>query len=305
MTHHSFVPEEGTTESTGGATDAAIVIDHVSREFRSRRSSLFGPAPVVHALSDVSLVVPRRSRFGIVGESGSGKTTLVRLIAALDRPSSGRVVIDGTDISTLTDRQLRPTRKRLQLVFQDPMGSLNPRMRIGEIVGEPLQVQGASGIADRVAAVLEQVGMPASVMNRYPHQFSGGQRQRISIARAIAPRPAILLADEAVSALDVTIRAQILQLLDELATVEDFTMVFVSHDLSVIQRVCDRVAVLHRGKLVETGTIDEVYGSPQEEYTRELLGAVPTLERGLASALERQACKAAREPWASNHSDGA
>lgn len=269
-------------------TPDAVLIEDVSRQFKRPRQSLFAAPPVVDALVGVNIRVPRRSRFGIVGESGSGKTTLVRLIAALDRPTSGRVVIDGNDISTLSDKHLRPLRERLQLVFQDPMGSLNPRMRIQDIVAEPLQVQGAPNAHDRVVEVLEQVGMTADVLRRYPHQFSGGQRQRISIARAIAPRPAILLADEAVSALDVTIRAQILDLLDELAASEDFTMIFVSHDLSVIRRVCDRVAVLHRGKVVEQGLTEDIYRRPQQQYTRELLAAVPTLENGLAMARQRR-----------------
>ncbi len=269
-------------------TPDAVLIEDVSRQFKRPRQSLFATPPVVDALVGVNIRVPRRSRFGIVGESGSGKTTLVRLIAALDRPTSGRVVIDGNDISTLSDKHLRPLRERLQLVFQDPMGSLNPRMRIQDIVAEPLQVQGATNAHDRVVEVLEQVGMTADVLRRYPHQFSGGQRQRISIARAIAPRPAILLADEAVSALDVTIRAQILDLLDELAASEDFTMIFVSHDLSVIRRVCDRVAVLHRGKVVEQGLTEDIYRRPQQQYTRELLAAVPTLENGLAMARQRR-----------------
>lgn len=273
---------------TIGSPPDAVLIEDVSRQFKRPRQSLFAAPPVVDALVGVNIRVPRRSRFGIVGESGSGKTTLVRLIAALDRPTSGRVVIDGNDISSLSDKDLRPLRERLQLVFQDPMGSLNPRMRIQDIVAEPLQVQGAANVRDRVVEVLEQVGMTADVLRRYPHQFSGGQRQRISIARAIAPRPAILLADEAVSALDVTIRAQILDLLDELAASEDFTMIFVSHDLSVIRRVCDRVAVLHRGQVVEQGLTEDIYRRPQQQYTRELLAAVPTLENALAMARQRR-----------------
>ncbi len=277
-----------TTENETDTETDAVLIDNVSRQFKRPRQSLFSPPPVVDALVEVNLRVPRRSRFGIVGESGSGKTTLVRLIAALDRPTSGRVVIDGNDISQLSDKALRPLRERLQLVFQDPMGSLDPRMRIQDIVAEPLQVQGSADVRDRVVQVLEQVGMSADVLRRYPHQFSGGQRQRISIARAIAPRPAILLADEAVSALDVTIRAQILDLLDELAAAEDFTLVFVSHDLSVIRRVCDRVAVLHQGRVVEMGLTEEIYTNPQQQYTKDLLAAVPTLDRGLAMARARR-----------------
>ena len=274
--------------STAAATDA-VVIDDVTREFRRRRSSPFTAGGSVTALDHVSLTIPRRSRFGIVGESGSGKTTLVRLIAALDRPTSGRVVVDGVDISALPESSLRPLRSRLQLVFQDPMGSLDPRMRIAQIVAEPLLAQRATGVAERVRSVLAEVGLDETALRRYPHQFSGGQRQRISIARAIAPRPSILLADEAVSALDVSSRGQMLELLDRLATSEDFTLVFVSHDLSVIRRVCDRVAVLRSGRMVETGPTAQVYDDPQHDYTRELLAAVPTLQQGLAKARTRAA----------------
>ncbi|WP_240615726.1 ABC transporter ATP-binding protein [Nakamurella deserti] len=264
----------------------AVVLDDVSRVFR-RRAAPFRAPSETRALDHVSLTVPRRSRFGIVGESGSGKTTLVRLVAALDRPTDGTVTVDGTDITALPESGLRPLRRRLQLVFQDPMGSLDPRMRIGDIVAEPLHAQGASGVDGRVREVLAEVGLDDGVLRRYPHQFSGGQRQRISIARAIAPRPSILLADEAVSALDVSSRGQVLELLDRLAATEDFTLIFVSHDLSVIRRVCDRVAVLRQGQVVETGTTAQVYADPQHPYTRELLAAVPTLDRGLAAARRR------------------
>jgi ABC-type glutathione transport system ATPase component len=272
--------------STPAAGDAAVVVDDVSKVFH-RRSGPFGAASETRALDHVSLTVPRRSRFGIVGESGSGKTTLVRLIAALDRPTTGTVSVDGTDISDLPESRLRPLRRRLQLVFQDPMGSLDPRMRISDVVAEPLHAQGAPGIDARVREVLAAVGLDDGVLRRYPHQFSGGQRQRISIARAIAPRPSILLADEAVSALDVSSRGQVLDLLDTLADAEDFTLIFVSHDLSVIRRVCDRVAVLRQGRIVESGPTAQVYTDPQHAYTRELLAAVPTLARGLAAARRR------------------
>ncbi len=282
-----------TAPSTEPATtDAAVVVDDVSRVFR-RRSAPFTADQTVSALAGVSLTVPRRSRFGIVGESGSGKTTLVRLIAGLDRPTSGRVTVDGIDISAASERRLRPLRRRLQLVFQDPMGSLDPRMRIADIVAEPLLGSDRAAAADRVRVVLAEVGLDDAALRRYPHQFSGGQRQRISIARAIAPRPSILLADEAVSALDVSTRGQVLDLLDRLARSEDFTLIFVSHDLSVIRRVCDRVAVLRGGRLIETGTTDQVYQEPREDYTRRLLAAVPTIEGGLARARARASAGAA------------
>ena len=283
--------------SVDATAEPVVVLDHVTREFR-RRGAPWQAGSAVVALDDVSLQIPRGSKFGVVGESGSGKTTLVRLVAALDQPTSGRVVVDGVDISRLQERQLRPLRRRLQLVFQDPMGSLDPRMRIRDVVAEPLRSNFGRKVPDsepfptedwraRVSEVLAAVGLDDSALDRYPHQFSGGQRQRISIARAIAPRPGILLADEAVSALDVSTRGQILDLLAELATTEDFTLLFVSHDLSVIRHVCDRVAVLRRGILVESGLIADVYDRPQHPYTAELLAAVPTLAGGVERARGR------------------
>jgi peptide/nickel transport system ATP-binding protein len=219
--------------------------------------------PAVVALDAVSLTVNRGERFGIVGESGSGKSTLVRLMAGLDRPTSGRIRRTG----------------HLQLVFQDPMSSLDPRMRVGDIIAEPLR--GKDRFA-RVAELLTAVGLPESAAGRFPHQFSGGQRQRIAIARALAPHPQVLVADEPVSALDVSVRAQILNLLADLVERYDLTLVFVSHDLSVVRRVCDRVAVLSRGHLVELGPTEQVYEAPQHPYTRQLVSAIPTLKRALS-----------------------
>lgn len=268
-------------------TVPAVQLDHVSRRFSRARTSPLRPGGFVDALDEVSLTIPQRSRFGVVGESGSGKTTLMRLIAALDRPTGGQIRVDGTDITGRTEKHLRALRRSLQIVFQDPMGSLNPRMRVGDIVAEPLQVLRRPDIARTVRAALVDVGLDASAARRFPHQFSGGQRQRISIARAIAPQPRILIADEAVSALDVTIRAQILELIGELTTRHHVTLIFVSHDLSVIRKVCDQVAVLQGGRLVEAGPTEQVYTAPQQDYTRQLLAAVPTLQRSLALARGR------------------
>jgi peptide/nickel transport system ATP-binding protein len=275
---------------------AAVELRGVGRQFQRRRVSPLRPAGVVDALTDVTLTIPRGSRFGVVGESGSGKTTLMRLIAALDRPTAGRIVVDGTDITGRPERQLGFLRRELQIVFQDPMGSLNPRMRIGDIVAEPLHVMRRPDIPATVRRALEDVGLDGSAARRFPHQFSGGQRQRISIARAIAPDPRILIADEAVSALDVTIRAQILELIGRLAAHHEMTLIFVSHDLSVIRHVCDRVAVLQSGRLVETGATAEVYDHPAEPYTRELLAAVPTLTKSLALARRRASETAGARP---------
>ena len=260
----------------------AIRVRDVTRDYRRPRTSLLRPSPPVHALRGVSFDVAPGERFGIVGESGCGKSTLLRIIAGLDRATSGTVCVEGTDISGLRDRQLRFLRARVQLVFQDPMSSLDPRMRVRDIVAEPLVAQGKPADRQRVAALLEAVGLRADAADRYPHQFSGGQRQRISIARALAPQPQILIADEPVSALDVSVRAQVLNLIADLVDEFALTLVFVSHDLSVVGHVCDRVAVMNAGQIVEIGDTGKVYADPQHSYTRTLVAAIPTLRRALA-----------------------
>ncbi|WP_409461858.1 ATP-binding cassette domain-containing protein [Amycolatopsis sp. GA6-003] len=232
----------------------------------------------VHALRGVSFDVSAGERFGIVGESGSGKSTLVRLLAALDRPTAGTVSFQGKRIDSLPERKLRFLRREMQIVFQDPMGSLDPRMRVRDIVSEPLGRRSP----ERVAELLTAVGLPEDAAMRYPHQFSGGQRQRISIARALAPNPSVLIADEPVSALDVSVRAQILDLLARLVDEFSLTLIFVSHDLGVVRHVCDRVAVMRQGEIVEIGAVEQVYAQPEHEYTRELLAAAPNLRTELA-----------------------
>ena len=207
------------------------------------------------ALNDVSLVVRRGERLGVVGGSGSGKTTLLRQVAGLDVPDQGHVLVDAG----------------VQVVFQDPRSSLNPRLRVGRSVAE------GGGDRARVLEVLSEVGLPADAVERYPHQFSGGQRQRISIARAVAGKPEILLADEPVSALDVSVRAQVLELLDELVDEYGLTLVFISHDLSVVREVCSTVAVMREGRIVEHGPTEEVWANPQHEYTKSLLAAIPRI----------------------------
>ncbi|MEU0805221.1 ATP-binding cassette domain-containing protein [Streptomyces sp. NPDC005970] len=260
----------------------AISVRDVTRVYHRPRTSLRHPSPPVNALRGVSFDVPQGQRFGIVGESGCGKSTLLRILAGLDRPTSGGVAIDGRDITGLGERQLGFVRERLQLVFQDPMSSLDPRMRVGDIVAEPLVAQGHPNRRERVAELLEAVGLRADAAERYPHQFSGGQRQRISIARALAPRPKIIVADEPVSALDVSVRAQVLNLIADLVEELSLTLVFVSHDLSVVRHVCDRVAVMNGGQIVESGPTEQVYEDPQHSYTRRLIAAVPTLGKALS-----------------------
>ncbi len=250
----------------------------VRRDYRLPRRSLRGPVPVRHALRDVSLAVAAGERVGIVGESGSGKTTLARLLVGLDAPTAGDIRFEGQSIVGRRERELRSLRAGVQMVFQDPMGSLDPRLTVGTIVAEPLVGLGVPGDrAARVAEVLEAVGLPPGAARRYPHQFSGGQRQRIALARALAPRPRVLVADEPVSALDVSVRAQVLNLLLDLADDLHLTVVLVSHDLSVVRFFCHRVAVLYQGEIVESGPTEAVYANPQHDYTRTLLASIPRI----------------------------
>ncbi|MET7466022.1 ATP-binding cassette domain-containing protein [Nonomuraea sp. NPDC005501] len=261
----------------GSRGEPLIEVRDLTRVYRRPRSSLTRPGEAVHALKGVSLTVHRGERFGIVGESGSGKSTLLRLLCALDRPTSGSVTFGGREVTGRPERSLRFLRRSLQIVFQDPMSSLDPRMRVRDLVAEPLVALGEP-VGNRVAELLDAVGLPASAAGRYPHQFSGGQRQRIAIARALAPRPEVLVADEPVSALDVSVRGQILNLLADLADELGLTLVFVSHDLAVVRHLCETVAVVHDGLIVESGPVDDVWAAPEHPYTRALLAAVPTLE---------------------------
>lgn len=235
----------------------------------------------VTALGGVSFGVNRGDRLGIVGESGSGKSTLIRLLAALDHPTSGEVRFEGNPISALPERQLGFLRRRVQIVFQDPRSSLNPRMKVRDIITEPLRSRLLrSSFADvdadaRVRELMEAVDLPYDQADRYPHEFSGGQRQRIAIARALAPRPDVLIADEPVSALDVSVRAQVLNLLAGLVEELGLTLIFVSHDLTVVRHVCRTALVLQRGRIVESGYTEQIFTDPQEPYTRTLLASVP------------------------------
>jgi ABC-type glutathione transport system ATPase component len=266
-----------------GDREAVITARAVVRRYRRPRRSLTRPGPVVQALRGVDLDIGYGERFGIVGESGSGKSTLIRLLAGLDRPTSGSIRFAGKEIARAPERSLKFLRRDLQMVFQDPMGSLDPRMKVGDIIREPLIALGHPDARGRVAELLDAVGLPAAAADRYPHQFSGGQRQRISIARALSPRPKVLVADEPVSALDVSVRAQILNLLMDLVDEFSLTLVFVSHDLSVVRHVCDTVAVMRDGEIVERGATESVYDNPRHPYTQALLAAAPTLEKALAA----------------------
>jgi peptide/nickel transport system ATP-binding protein len=230
----------------------------LTRVYRLPRTTLLGPRRTLTAVDRVSFGLAGGESLGLVGESGSGKTTLLRLMLGLERPTRGRVVYRGVSL-----------RRDVQIVFQDPVGALDPRMTVAGIVLEPRQ--------QRLHELLDAVGLPRTAAGRYPHEFSGGQRQRIAIARALAPRPRVLLADEPVSALDVSVRAQILNLLEDLRQAFELSLVLVSHDLSVVRHMCERVLVMHRGRIVEEGATRELFSNPRDPYTRRLLDSVPRL----------------------------
>jgi oligopeptide transport system ATP-binding protein len=232
----------------------------------------------VRAVDGVSFSVRSGETLGLVGESGSGKSTLSRAVLQLIKPDSGSVRFEGREIAGLSARRMRPLRREMQMVFQDPYASLNPRKRVGQIVAEPLKLQGiAKGgeLRSRVRELLERVGLSPEHYNRFPHEFSGGQRQRIGIARALALQPKLIVADEPVSALDVSIRAQIVNLLDDLQDELGLAYLFVAHDIGVVRHVSDRIAVMHDGKIVEQGSADQVCEQPKDPYTKKLLAAVP------------------------------
>ncbi|NNE52257.1 MAG: ABC transporter ATP-binding protein [Sulfitobacter sp.] len=239
------------------------------------RKPLLGSAPRIEILRGLTFDVPRGAVLGIVGGSGSGKSTLGRAMLRLLEPTGGSITFEGTDITHLTENQLRPMRHRFQMIFQDPMSSLNPRRRVGGIIAGPLKLHGMDRLTTRVDEALDLVGLPRSFARRFPHELSGGQRQRVGIARAIALRPDFILADEIVSGLDVSSQAQVLNLLGGLVKELGLTLAFISHDLSVIRRLCNRTLVLHQGEIVEEGETAQLFEAPQAAYTRELLQAIP------------------------------
>ena len=262
-----------------------LELDAVVRHYALPRESLFRPAASVHALNGVSLTVEAGRSLGVVGESGSGKSTLARLAMALERPTSGQVRFEGTDLNALAPEALRRMRQHFQMVFQDPYGSLDPRQKVARIVGEPLNAQGGADAATqrrRVGETLEAVGLRAADLDKYPHEFSGGQRQRIAIARALVTRPKLIVADEPVSALDVSVQAQVLNLLIDLQAEFGITYLLISHDLAVVDHVCDEVAVIYLGRIVELGTPGVLFHAAAHPYTRALLDAVPRAEPGAA-----------------------
>ena len=233
----------------------------------------------VKAVDDVSFSIEKGTTVGLVGESGSGKTTIGRALLKLYPATSGEVMLDGRDVLPMGEGEFRPYRRRMQMIFQDPFGSLNPRLSIFQIVGEALEIHFFGMTRDerreRVAQLLKQVGLKPEMMERYPHEFSGGQRQRIGIARALAVKPEFIVCDEPVSALDVSVQAQIVNLLQDLQDELGLTYLFIAHDLAVVEHISDQVLVMYHGKIVESAPAEQIYESPQHEYTRKLLAAVP------------------------------
>jgi oligopeptide/dipeptide ABC transporter ATP-binding protein len=270
--------------------DVLVTVDNVVKLFPVQSGSIRRSDEHVHAVDGVSLEIRRGETLGLVGETGCGKSTLARCIARLLDLTSGQVVFDGRDISKLDARQMRPLRRDMQMIFQDPYGSLNPRRRVGSIIGDPLAIHGVADGKERkrqVQEAMEVVGLNPEHYNRFPAEFSGGQRQRIGVARALVLRPKLVICDEPVSALDVSIQAQIINLLSDLQDLLNLTYLFIAHDLSVVRHVSDRVAVMYLGKVVELGSVDQLYAHGRHPYTHALLSAVPLPDPDLAAQQER------------------
>jgi peptide/nickel transport system ATP-binding protein len=262
-------PGAAGTDHLRDPSETLLRVEHLVVEFPTRGGR-------VHAVSDVSFDVAQGETLGLVGESGCGKSTTGRAVLQLPRPTSGSVTFEGTELTTMPSRDLRRLRPRFQMIFQDPISSLNPRRRVFDIVAEPLVIAGISDtVRHRVNSMLEQVGLDPDAGERRPHQFSGGQCQRISIARALMLEPKLLICDEPVSALDVSVQAQILNLLEDMKARYGLTMVFIAHDLAVVKNVSDRVAVMYLGKLCEVSPADELYQAPRHPYTAALLSSIP------------------------------
>jgi oligopeptide transport system ATP-binding protein len=256
---------------------ALLEVRHLAKEF-SRKKGIFGKGSVLRAVDDVSFAIEKGETFGLVGESGSGKTTTGRCILRLIEPTSGEVLFDGRDVLKLSRGDLRRARRDMQIVFQDPYSSLNPRMRVSDIVEEPLIIHKLGAKAERQQRVKELfalVGLNPDHLRRYPHEFSGGQRQRIGLARALALNPSLVIADEPVSALDVSVQAQVVNLLMELQQRLKLTYLFIAHDLRLVEHICNRVAVMYLGRIVEMGETAKLFAAPQHPYTRALLSAIP------------------------------
>jgi oligopeptide/dipeptide ABC transporter ATP-binding protein len=275
--------------SSRNGGEPLVEVKNVKKYFPIRKGLLQREVGRVHAVDDITFAVREGETLGLVGESGCGKSTLGRTIVRLLEPTEGAVVFQGRDISTLGTRALRPLRKEMQMIFQDPYASLNPRKRVGSIIGTPLKIHGVdkSERRQRVQELLETVGLSPEHYNRFPHEFSGGQRQRIGVARALALNPKLVVADEPVSALDVSIQSQMLNLLDDLQKELQLTYIFIAHDLGVVRHVSNRIAVMYLGKLVELSPAEELYQRPIMPYTEALLSAVPIPDPDLSAKRER------------------
>jgi len=268
--------------------EVLLDVQHVSQQYALPKPSLFAKAGHIQAVKDVSFQLTAGKSLGIVGESGSGKSTLARLVMALEKPTQGKVLFKGQNLNALPQDQLRHARSDFQMVFQDPYGSLDPRQKVLRIVTEPLhstlnsgsgQALSSKDLKDRATLALTEVGLRASDLEKYPHEFSGGQRQRIAIARALITRPSLIVADEPVSALDVSVQAQVLNLMMDLQDRFGLSYLFVSHDLAVVNLMCDDVIVLQHGQVVEAGSADDIFQGPQHSYTQALLAAIPGLSQ--------------------------
>lgn len=260
-------------------SSSLVIVDGLEKSYPGRRPGLFAAAEPIRAVQGVSFAIGRGETLGLVGESGSGKSTIGRLVLRLEEPDAGRITFDGVDVTALGTAAIRPIRRRMQVVFQDPYAALNPRMRVRDFVAEPIDVFGlAADRSDRqarVAALFRDVGLDPALSARFPHAFSGGQRQRIAIARALAPEPDFIVLDEAIAALDVSIQAQVVNLLKDLQADRGLSYLFITHDLSMARYICDRIAVLFAGRIVEIGPADAIYDDPRHPFTRVLLSAVP------------------------------